>query len=193
MRESGCLATVLTISRVPSNVHFLVDDFEQGLCEPNVDFIHASDLAGSVKDVKLFLDDAYNCCAYGGWVEMSDFLPHIYDKESEFHRWWELMNEAAEKNGRGLQTPLTYREEMIKRGFVGVTQESFLIPMQANVDEKTEPDRQRMVQNWSMGLEGFSLELMTEKLRMQANKVFALCAAVRKELKDGNLDGYWER
>ncbi|KAL2005530.1 hypothetical protein VTN00DRAFT_2741 [Thermoascus crustaceus] len=76
------------------------------------------------------------------------------------------MEEAAKKDGRSFQTPLEYCENLEKRVFIN---------------------------NWSKGLEGFSLELMTKELGTSKDQVLILCAGVRKELQEMRVSGYWER
>lgn len=52
---SDCSIVLLTVSRVPPNCEFYVDDFDLGLGRRNVDFIHARGLFGSIRDLKQFL------------------------------------------------------------------------------------------------------------------------------------------
>lgn len=52
------------MDRVPPNLKFLIDDFEDEWIDDEFDFIHARYLAGSVKDFPKLLRQAY---------ELSDF------------------------------------------------------------------------------------------------------------------------
>lgn len=72
-------------------------------------------------------------------------------------------------------------------------QQRLEIPMRKTRDRRMECYRQKMVENWSMGLEGFCLELMSQKLRMPKNDILLLCASVRNELGQGKVSGRWER
>jgi hypothetical protein len=44
-----------------------------------VDLIHVSGLAGGIKDPNGFVDMTYQSCTGDGWLEISDWWPHIED------------------------------------------------------------------------------------------------------------------
>lgn len=59
-------------------------------------------------------------------------------------------------------------------------------------DPKVDRYVEWMIWNWSKGLEGFSLELMT-KLGMSKDEVQKLCALVLLKLNKMKISRHWER
>ncbi|KAG6162985.1 hypothetical protein E4U51_006057 [Claviceps purpurea] len=56
---------------VPPNVQFEIDDasLEWTWDENHFDFIHIRYITGSIQDWKALFQEAYRCCAPGGWVQ----------------------------------------------------------------------------------------------------------------------------
>lgn len=102
------------------------------------------------------------------------------------------MEEAAKKDGRSFQAPLEYCKNLEKSGFVNVAEHRYMIPMYETGDPKVDRYVEWMIRNWSKGLEGFSLELMT-KLGMLKDEVQKLCALVLLKLNKMKISRHWER
>ncbi|KAG6075126.1 hypothetical protein E4U16_003585 [Claviceps sp. LM84 group G4] len=62
---------------VPPNVHFEIDDatLEWTWNANHFDFIHIRYLVGGIQDWKALFQEAYRCCAPGGWVQSVEVEP----------------------------------------------------------------------------------------------------------------------
>lgn len=112
---------------------------------------------------------------------------------SAVYKWHKLMEKAARIQGRSFQNPIHYTNRMAQCGFIDIRETLHAIPMYQTSFPNVESLRRAMVENWSMGLEGFSYELLANRLGYSLEWVQMLCVRVRKELKAGSVRGYWLR
>ncbi|KNB11044.1 hypothetical protein FOXG_11092 [Fusarium oxysporum f. sp. lycopersici 4287] len=93
---------------VPPNVHFEIADatLTWPWKDNYFDFIHIRYLFGSVQDWPALFQEAYRCCAPGGWVQSCEADIHFYsddgttDSEPALQKWADLYERGGAETGR---------------------------------------------------------------------------------------------
>ncbi|KAF8465346.1 S-adenosyl-L-methionine-dependent methyltransferase [Kalaharituber pfeilii] len=127
-------------SWVPPNVRFEVDDMEEDWNFPNnyFDYIHMRSMSGSFADWDRVLQQAYDACAPGGYVEYQDYGCQMYRPDGTLVEGLECGDPlaeyfyhivtAAERQGRPLLIAPGMKARMEKAGFVDVTAQTAIWP-----------------------------------------------------------------
>jgi hypothetical protein len=189
-------SSLLTISSVPPNCHFEVDDVEdEWKYNHKFDYIHGRFLALCFKDTATVFQNAFDALTPGGYFEMQDALTlTCIDSSGEgtqLMRWVSLMIEVATKLGRDWAKVTKYKSWMEEAGFVDVKETYFAWP--TNIWPRGQHYKTLGV--WAGadlkdGLEGFSMVALTRALGWTSEEVKALLADVRRDLDDRNIHAY---
>jgi hypothetical protein len=59
----------------PTNVRYIIDDFEKEWVDTNLDLVFGRFLAGSVEDWPRLIQQSYNNLKPGGWAGFEDWTP----------------------------------------------------------------------------------------------------------------------
>ncbi|KAF4454408.1 hypothetical protein F53441_3034 [Fusarium austroafricanum] len=186
---------------VPPNCTFEIDDLEkEWTWKTPFDFIFSRMMAGSFSSPEAMAKKAYDGLCPGGWYEIQDIqLPVFCDddtldtKTSSVMKWQEGLIEASKKLGRPLGITDQYKAFVEKAGFQNVVETIYRWP--TNIwpkDPKLKEIGKWTLANFHSGLEGVSLALFTRALGWSKDEVLALCAEVRKEMRNPQVHGYWK-
>ncbi|OHW94781.1 methyltransferase domain-containing protein [Colletotrichum incanum] len=186
--------------KAPPNCSFEVDDLEKSWTwnEP-FDIINCRSMEGCFVNAPKMVKKIYQALKPGGYLEIGGLeLPPGCDddtvpKDSSLWKWHTLLQEAAEKIGRPLEGLGKQTEAMKEAGFVDITRKDYVWPLNS---WPTDPHLREIGQwqcvNLDIGLEGLSLELLTRVLDWSKEEVLALCAGVRKDLRNRKMHAYWK-
>ncbi|GKZ27528.1 hypothetical protein AbraIFM66951_002732 [Aspergillus brasiliensis] len=180
----------ILLLRVPPNCEFWVDN----LCEPGwhtqyagIDLVHINQVRGDRQLLSLLLQGSSSCLTPGGWVEIWDMSVQLDDpgENSPFHRYIRKMTTAFARDGRQIDLPLQFGTALTEHGFTKVTEYNYNIPLcTEGCDELTE----KIMQNWTAGLEGYSFTLLEKYLGKTFAETVLMCASARRALK-GKIGG----
>ena len=116
--------------RVPPNCIFEVDDFEADwMYKKPFDYIHGRELQGCIANVDLFIQRAFRHLAPGGWFEFQSAHPYFASDDDSRERapstvlWESNIVDGFNKFGKSVQLTDTWKERLIKAGFVDVQQD----------------------------------------------------------------------
>ncbi|KAL1968075.1 hypothetical protein VTN77DRAFT_2205 [Rasamsonia byssochlamydoides] len=183
---------------VPPNCSFEIDDFESDWPFSHAfDFIHGRELNGSVADYDRLFSRAFNHLKPGGYLEMQTGEAMFFSddgtdaKATNCQVLIKNLHDAAERFGKSLTTIATWKERMIKAGFVDVKSEIYKVPIgmwPKDPKLKEIGKYQHAQQIEAVGT--YTLALFTRVLGWTREEVEVLCAMVRNELKDRSLHLY---
>ena len=116
--------------RVPPNCIFEVDDFESDWTYKRpFDYIHARELEGCIANEDLFFQRAFQHLAPDGWFEIQASYAKLASDDDSRRRapnamlWEKNIAEGFNDFGKSLQSAVTWKEKLIKAGFVDVQQD----------------------------------------------------------------------
>jgi len=184
---------------VPENVHFEIDDIEGDwmFSENSFDYIHDRMLIGSVSDWKTMFKKAYKHCKPGGYFEVQELDPRFRSDDdtlppdSTSKYWGDLICEAAGAYNRYTPKCREYKAWVEEAGFVDVTETIFKRPLNSWPKNKTLKEIGKFqLMNYTEGLEGLTIGLLTRALHWQPAEVQVLLAKVRAELRDKSIHSY---
>ncbi|KAG6070039.1 hypothetical protein E4U16_007182 [Claviceps sp. LM84 group G4] len=99
---------------VPPNVCFEIDDamLDWTYDDNHFDFIHMRYIVGGIQDWKALFQEAYRCCAPGGWVESLEYESEICsdDGSTELEPVLASYGELFRQAGEVLKRPLFVRD-----------------------------------------------------------------------------------
>ncbi|KAH7015504.1 S-adenosyl-L-methionine-dependent methyltransferase [Ilyonectria destructans] len=184
---------------VPPNCRFEIDDLEkEWTWSTPFDFILCRGMSGCFADVPALIQKAYNALEPGGYFEIADLsLPMGCDdgtitKDSQVWKYHEALYDASVKIGRPIGSIAKGIPTIEKAGFVDIVHREFKWPFSSwPRDPKLKAIGRYQCVNLDMGLEAFSLALLTRVAGWTKEEVLVCCAAVRREIRDRRLHGYW--
>ncbi|RTE84956.1 hypothetical protein BHE90_000456 [Fusarium euwallaceae] len=186
---------------LPPNCTFEIDDLEkEWTWKTPFDFIFCRMMTGSFADPKAMAKKVYNGLSAEGWYEIQDIqLPVFCDdgtldpKISPIMKWQEGLIYASKKLGRPLGASDQYKAILERTGFQNVHETIFRWPTNSwPKDRKLKELGKWNLANFDAGLEGVSFALFTRVLSWSKEDVLALCADVRRELRNPKVHGYWK-
>ncbi|UQC76248.1 TAM domain methyltransferase, partial [Colletotrichum lupini] len=184
----------------PPNCVFEVDDLEKPWTwnEP-FDFIYCRSMDGAFANKERMIKKIYNGLTPGGHLEVAGLeLPPGCDdasvpKDSDLWKWHELLQEAATKIGRPLESLAHNKADLENAGFINIVRKDYKLPLNTwPADPHLKSLGKWQFVNLNLGLEGLSLALLTRVLEWSREEVLALCAGVRRDLKDKRMHAYWK-
>ncbi|KZL69760.1 methyltransferase domain-containing protein [Colletotrichum tofieldiae] len=186
---------------LPGNCSFEIDDLELDW-EWNrpFDYIFNRSLAGSWSDFRSIIQKAYDNLEPGGYFEIQDLeLPSYCDDDTvpltaALYRWQHALVDASNEIGRPLNYAPTCLNDLRDVGFIEIHHQVFKWPFNNwPEDPKLKEIGRWNCANLDMGLEGFSLALMTRFKGWTRDAVEELCDEVKNEVKDTRLHAYWKQ
>ncbi|KAL1994990.1 hypothetical protein VTN49DRAFT_1177 [Thermomyces lanuginosus] len=131
----GCDLSPIQPTLVPPNLKFIVDDIESEWAYDSnpFDFIHARNLALTIRDVRKLIKRCYRSVKPGGWLEFQDWDGYSKSEDGSHNgtaleRYYNEVYGAFEKQGYEVR-PRPKLEEWFKyAGFVNIHVEKFIIP-----------------------------------------------------------------
>ncbi|KXH44290.1 TAM domain methyltransferase [Colletotrichum simmondsii] len=190
----------------PPNCVFEVDDLEKPWTwSQPFDFIYCRSMDGAFSDRKEMLRQVYESAFFhraltpGGFFEVAGLeLPLGCDDgtvplDSNLWRWHSLLQEAAIKIGRPLESLAHNQGDLEEAGFVNVVRKDSKLPLNSWPTEPHLKDLGRwQYVNLTSGLEGLSLGLLTRVMGWSRDEVLDLCSRVQQDLKDKRMHAYWK-
>ncbi|KJK67812.1 Methyltransferase domain protein [Aspergillus parasiticus SU-1] len=180
---------------IPPNLHFEVDDCcdDWVYGKDSFDFIHVRGLYGCVADWDKFYKEALD---YLEQVEVS-VVPKSDDGSTNntvFEEWGKVSLQAGDAFGKTLRIVDEAKEKMIKAGFVDVQEHRFKCP----VGPWAKDPRLKVLGKynrlqWEMGIEGWSMMLLTRFLNWTRQEVEVYLARMRQGLRDPSIHAYQEK
>lgn len=114
------------------------------------------------------------------------------DKDSAVWKWHDALYEASKKIGRPIESLSKNIPLFEEAGFVDIVHREFKWPFNTwPRDPKLKEIGRWQCVNMDMGLEAFSLALLTRAMGWTKEEVLACCAEVRKDIRNRTMHGYW--
>ncbi|EXF84134.1 methyltransferase [Colletotrichum fioriniae PJ7] len=186
---------------VPANCSFEIDDLELDWpWEQPFDYIFNRSCAGSWSDFRSMIQRAYDHLEPGGYFEVQDLeLPSYCDDgsvppDAALYRWQHALVDASNEVGRPINYAVDCLDDLHNVGFVEIHHRIYKWPFNNWPDDAKLKEAGRWnCANLDMGLEAFSLGLLTRVKGWTRDAVEELCAEVKKEVKDTRLHAYWRQ
>ncbi|KAF6818352.1 umta methyltransferase family protein [Colletotrichum plurivorum] len=181
-----------SLSRVPSNVKFMVDDIESPWIESRkYDFIMCRYMGASIKDWPNLMRNIYDHLNPGGWAEFQDVNTKFYSQDSSYTdstataRWMSAFMAACASTGRdpsvGPKLEGWVRESA---NFTNISSHVLKVPLGPWARHQYYKDLGMMNLMLTLdGLEALSLKLFAEMLGWTEERIAGELEAVREELK----------
>ncbi|KXH37308.1 methyltransferase domain-containing protein [Colletotrichum nymphaeae SA-01] len=186
---------------VPANCSFEIDDLELDWpWEQPFDYIFNRSCAGSWSDFRSMIQRAYDHLEPGGYFEVQDLeLPSYCDDgsvppDAALYRWQHALVDASNEVGRPINYAVDCLDDLQNVGFVEIHHQIYKWPFNNwPEDPKLKEAGRWNCANLDMGLEAFSLGLLTRVKGWTRDAVEELCTEVKKEVKDTRLHAYWRQ
>ncbi|KAF4344887.1 hypothetical protein FBEOM_1173 [Fusarium beomiforme] len=124
---------------VPPNVHFEIADatLTWPWKDNYFDFVHIRYLFGGIQDWPALFQEAYRCCAPGGWVQSCEADIHFYsddgttDNEPALQKWADLYEKGGAETGRTFfpQQEALQERSITEAGFTDVRIFDYKLPV----------------------------------------------------------------
>lgn len=184
---------------VPPNLRFEVDDacYAWTHRANSFDYIHMRLMYGSVENWPRLYSEVFRHLKPGAWFEQMEIgvIPRSDDgtipPNSAFDSWGALALKASDEFGKTLRTVDEMKDNIIRAGFVDVTEVRFKLPMGPwSMDKRVADMGEANRTAWLTGLEGFCLYLLTRILRWPKLSVDVYVAQMRAMLLDKSVHAY---
>ena len=187
----------LTLSSVPPNCHFEIDDAEdEWAFSYKFEYIHGRTLAWCFKSHVTVFQSAFNALRPGGWLEVQDIvIPSRCIDDSmpgtAFERWIDLIKKGCIALGRDFGRVPQYKQYLQEIGFVDVVEKQLAWP----IGTWARTRRMKMLGAWCKenvlsGLQGWTMAVLTRGLGMTLAEVELLLMEVRNDINSSALHAY---
>ncbi|GAB1311663.1 Trans-aconitate 2-methyltransferase (Fragment) [Madurella fahalii] len=137
------------------------------------DLIYGHKLLGNVNDRVGLLQNAFDCLAAGGFVELCDRPFHYTSKAGKTESWDFVARQAQELGGMVgcsfVVTPGGYTNDMIAAGFLDVCEEWETIPLEECLDSVLDEVKCFLLRKWHM--EGIPREKISTRIADLSDKL----------------------
>ncbi|WDK21268.1 methyltransferase domain-containing protein [Colletotrichum graminicola] len=186
---------------LPANCSFEIDDLELDWeWNQPFDYIFCRSAGGAWSNFRSIIKKAFDNLEPGGYFEIQDLeLPSACDDgtvppTAALCRWQHALVAASNAIGRPINYAPFCLDHLRDVGFVNVHRQIFKWPF----NNWPEDPKLREIGRWNcanldMGLEGFSMALMTRVNGWTREAVEELCEEVKREVKDTRLHAYWRQ
>ncbi|OJJ36317.1 hypothetical protein ASPWEDRAFT_737065 [Aspergillus wentii DTO 134E9] len=183
----------------PSNIDFLIDDFESDwLDQPDTyDFIHSRNLAGCVADWPRLISQAYAHLKPGAYLELKESAVWGWSDDgtlkddSPVMDWLRGINDASRKNGRELQVYHKLKGFLIDAGFVDVHERTYFLPFTPwPADPYLKEVAKYQMVHVQAAVEAYGLRFFTQVLGWSPDRTKILFALVKDQLRDFSVHSY---
>ncbi|KAF5584272.1 methyltransferase [Fusarium subglutinans] len=186
---------------VPPNVHFEIADatLTWPWKDNYFDFVHIRYLFGGVQDWPALFQEAYRCCAPGGWVQSCEADIHFYsddgttDSEPALQKWADLYEKGGAATGRTffLQQEALQERSITEAGFTDVRIFDYKLPVGGWTSNRKLFELGEYVRlTLENDLEGYTLYLWHNVLNWPREEYPQFLAAMRKAISSRKVHGY---
>ncbi|KAF5563033.1 methyltransferase [Fusarium napiforme] len=186
---------------VPPNVHFEIADatLTWPWKDNYFDFTHIRYLFGSIQDWPALFQEAYRCCAPGGWVQSCEADIHFYsddgttDSEPALQKWADLYEKGGAATGRTffLQQEALQERSITEAGFTDVRIFDYKLPVGGWTSNRKLFELGEYVRlTLENDLEGYTLYIWHNVLNWPRDEYPQFLAAMRKAICSRKVHGY---
>ncbi|KAJ5843058.1 uncharacterized protein N7525_000799 [Penicillium rubens] len=185
-------------SWVPPNCRFEIDDFEQpwSYSKP-FDYIHGRELEGSIRDHDLLFRQALDNLNPNGWLEMASFDVNTYSDDGTHLKATNLMisikhmHESSRMFGKDMTSSPSWKERMVKVGFVNVKEDVYKLPQSPWPKDPKLKELGRYHQlNMLEAMPIYTYALFSRVLGWTRSEIEGLLTGIRMELRDTSYHLY---
>ncbi|KAG0126685.1 S-adenosyl-L-methionine-dependent methyltransferase [Tuber indicum] len=186
-------------SWVPSNVSFQIDDAESDwtFASNSFDLIHIRHLNGGIKDWGKLIRQAFKALKPGGWLDIAEYECFLrsddgsLSAESSLFKYYELVNEAADKMGQEFKIAASLDQFILDAGFDKVRHEEMKVPLGTwPADKKQKEIGAFLLLTTEHAFEAFGMALLTRALGMGIPEVQELITAAKRESRSRKIHPY---
>ncbi|OHE98936.1 methyltransferase domain-containing protein [Colletotrichum orchidophilum] len=183
---------------VPPNVRFEIDDVEEEWTwSQPFDYIHSRIMTASISDWEVYLRRCYDNLSPGGWLELQELDVIVASddgtltEDHAFSKWCKLIQKATAELGRAYIDPKPLKDILIAIGFVDVKITSYKWPCNDWAkDEKYKQLGRLHCENFTSGLEAFSMAGFTRAFDWTPEEVNVFLIDVRNDIKNRTIHSY---
>ncbi|KAL1961504.1 hypothetical protein VTN77DRAFT_1665 [Rasamsonia byssochlamydoides] len=183
-------------SMVPPNVKFLIDDIEADwIYDRSFDYIHVRFLAGSLRNYKRLLQQAYENTVPGGWVEVHDWDTKLYSEDgstkgTSIEQYYDVVPRAYTEAGYEVRPGPRLEGWFRDLGFENIHVQKYQIPM--GVWPKD--GHLKKLGLWNLlqmetGFEAAALAVLTRHKAWTKEEVTVLAAKTRNDSRNPKIHG----
>ncbi|KAK0649850.1 S-adenosyl-L-methionine-dependent methyltransferase [Cercophora newfieldiana] len=188
-------------SWVPPNLKFEVEDATLPWTFPpsSFDLIHMRYLFGGIKDWDFLFEQAYACCAPGGWVQSCELDAAMLSDDGTttgnygIDTWNKLFDLAGKKLGNSFTVIADdlQLQGVKKAGFKDVKVVNYKLPMGGwALDKKLKEVGEIALTALLNDIQGYTLMLWHDVLKWPEDEYQVFLASVRKAMKDKSIHAY---
>ncbi|PUU82489.1 S-adenosyl-L-methionine-dependent methyltransferase [Tuber borchii] len=177
-------------SWVPPNVSFQIDDAESDwtFARDSFDLIHFRHLNGGIKDWGKLIKQSFDALKPGGWLDVAEFEGRLKSDdgtllpEGNLSKYYDLLNEAADKSGQGFNTATSLDSLILDAGFDKVNHEVVKLSLGTWPADKRQKDMGAyMLLLTESGFESYGMALLTRTLGMDVLEAGEFITGAKKE------------
>ncbi|RPA94716.1 S-adenosyl-L-methionine-dependent methyltransferase [Choiromyces venosus 120613-1] len=186
-------------SWVPPNVSFQIDDAESDwtFARDSFDLIHIRHLNGGIRDWGKLIQQAFNHLKPGGWLDVAEYEFSLKSDDgtlpvkSNLFRFYELVNEAADKLGQEFKIAASLDRYILDAGFEKVNHEEMKLPLGTwPAEKKLKEMGAFLLLTTGNAFEAFGMALLTRTLGMSIPAVEELITSAKKESHSKKIHSY---
>jgi len=187
-------------SWVPPNVSFQIDDAESDwtFARNSFDLIHFRHLNGGIKDWGKLIKQSFDALKPGGWLDVAEFEGRLKSDdgtllpESNLSKYYDLLNEAADKSGQGFNIAESLDSLILDAGFDKVNHEVVKLSLGTWPADKKQKDMGAyMLLLTESGFESYGMALLTRALGMDVLEAGELITGAKKESRSKKVHCFW--
>ncbi|PUU81839.1 S-adenosyl-L-methionine-dependent methyltransferase [Tuber borchii] len=186
-------------SWVPPNVSFQIDDAESDwtFARDSFDLIHIRNLNGGIKDWGKLIKQSFDALKPGGWLDVTEYEMRLKSDdgtlrvESNLFRYYDLVNQAADKSGQEFKVAASLDKFILDAGFDKVNHEEMKISLGTWAADKKQKDMGAFtLLAVEHGYESFGMAFFTRILGMEVLEAKELIAGAKKESRSKKIHSY---
>ncbi|OJJ44466.1 hypothetical protein ASPZODRAFT_795024 [Penicilliopsis zonata CBS 506.65] len=184
---------------VPPNCIFEVDDFAANweFNQP-FEFVHGRELCGSVKDMDLLAQQAFDNLKSGGYFELKSVSLDMFSDDNSYEerapfsqQMCDLVHEASVRFGQPLQDLSVWESSLRAAGFVDIVADKIKIPMSPWSADPKQKEIGRYFQAMHVqAMDSYLPKLFCDVLGWSNLEVTILIARSKHELFDLSIHSY---
>ncbi|PUU82488.1 S-adenosyl-L-methionine-dependent methyltransferase [Tuber borchii] len=186
-------------SWVPPNVIFQIDDAESDwtFAKDSFDLIHIRHLNGGIKDWGKLIKQSFDALKPGGWLDVAEFECRLKSDdgtllaEGDLSRFYDLVNEAADKSGQGFNIAASLDNLILDAGFEKVNHEEVKLSLGTWPADKKQKDMGAFsLLATEDCFEAYGMALLTRALGMDVPEAKELITGAKKESRSKSVHSY---
>ncbi|CCE28867.1 uncharacterized protein CPUR_02557 [Claviceps purpurea 20.1] len=183
---------------VPPNVCFEIDDATlEWTWNPNhFEFIHMRYIVGGIQDWTALFQEAYRCCAPGGWVESVEYEPefHSDDGSTKLEPALAVYGELFQKASKTLNRPLFVKDiqpqALEKAGFIEKRVVRYKAPIGPWAKDRKFAEVGRVArETLECDLQGYT-QMLWQSIQKPEDEYQLWLASMRKAIRNPKVHSY---